>query len=163
MTNLPREEDLVIKAATNAADVLLLALSYGKFENVDIAGQMASLLSSLSSDLIISEHEASDTTISVMDDLVETMKAELDDIAGRLDDEEEDLPETDSDDNNDDEDEDDEDEDDLPEVEVDNDTDEDEDEDKEDDDSDGLSDADKEFIEKLAKDVKEDVSVSTQS
>lgn len=71
----------------NFAEVLKLALSHATFENKDIGGYVYSLLDSLAADQVYVEFEESDTTVSIMSDLVDAIREEVDDIAGRIDDE----------------------------------------------------------------------------
>lgn len=82
----------------NAAEIIKLALSHATFENKDIGGLVFGLLDSLASDMILTEFEESDTTVSLMSDVIDTIRDELDDIAGRIDDEEEEEEEEDNND-----------------------------------------------------------------
>lgn len=81
----------------NFAEVLKLAISHATFENKDIGGYVYALIDSLASDQIYTEFEESETTISIMSDLVNAIREDLDEVAGRI--------EEDDDDDDDDEDE----------------------------------------------------------
>ena len=81
----------------NPAQILKIALGHASFDNKDIGGSTFSLLDSLSADMIYAGFNSSETTDSIIEDLLEIIQDENNLIAGRLVDEDEDEDEDDAD------------------------------------------------------------------
>lgn len=87
--NMPQKEIPELDDSMSPAQILKVALGHARFTNKDIGGQIFSLLDSHHSDLILADHSPSDITVALMEDLIETVKEEVEEISNSFDDEEE--------------------------------------------------------------------------
>lgn len=95
LIKMPQERESEPVLPESPAKMLKIALGYATFDNKDLSGAVFSLVDSMVDDYISGGYNTSDTTDSLISDLFDVIRAENEEIQGRLLDEDPDEDEED--------------------------------------------------------------------